>query len=91
MSRRSVSFVTSRWGEGRLTVVAARRPHDLGANGPAGLVMHQDPRQREMRAVADTLDNIWPQCGPDAVTMNERFFKQKDCVETYLGFQVRAH
>ena len=39
---------------------------------------------------ADTLDNIWPQCGPDQVTLNERFFKQKDCVETYLAVQVRA-
>jgi hypothetical protein len=39
---------------------------------------------------ADTLDNLWPQCGPDAVTLNERFFKQKDLVENYLAAQVRA-
>ena len=39
---------------------------------------------------ADTLDNIWPQCGPDAVTLNERFFKQKDLVENYLAAQIRA-
>lgn len=39
---------------------------------------------------ADTMDNIWPQCGPDAVTLNERYFKQKDQVETYLADQVKA-
>lgn len=39
---------------------------------------------------ADTLDNIWPQCGPDQATLNERFFKQKDWVEDYLADEVRA-
>ncbi len=39
---------------------------------------------------ADTLDNIWPQCGPDAVTLRERYFKQKDLVENYLAAQVKA-
>jgi hypothetical protein len=39
---------------------------------------------------ADSLDNIWPQCGPADVTLRERYFKQKDCVEVYLGDQVRA-
>jgi hypothetical protein len=39
---------------------------------------------------ADSLDNIWPQCGPDAVTLNERYFKQKDKVEVYVGNMVRA-
>jgi len=39
---------------------------------------------------ADSMDNIWPQCGPDAVTLNERFFKQKDQVESFLAAQVRA-
>jgi hypothetical protein len=38
---------------------------------------------------ADTLDNIWPQCGPDGVTLKERYFKQKDMVENYLAKQVR--
>jgi hypothetical protein len=38
---------------------------------------------------ADTLDNIWPQCGPDGVTLNDRFFKQKDLVENYLTAQVK--
>jgi hypothetical protein len=37
---------------------------------------------------ADTLDNIWPQCGPSDVTLRERFFKQKDTVENYLAEQV---
>jgi hypothetical protein len=39
---------------------------------------------------ADTLDNLWPQCGPDAVTLNERFFKIKDAVENYLAREVKA-
>ncbi len=39
---------------------------------------------------ADTLDNIWPQCGPDGVTLEERYFKIKDQVENYLAAQVRS-
>jgi hypothetical protein len=39
---------------------------------------------------ADTLDNIWPQCGPDGVALRERFFKIKDSVENYLAAQVRS-
>jgi hypothetical protein len=38
---------------------------------------------------ADTLDNIWPQCGPDDVALDDRYFKEKDKVEYYLGQQVR--
>jgi hypothetical protein len=39
---------------------------------------------------ADTVDNIWPQCGPDGVTLAKRYFKIKDKVENYLAAQVRA-
>lgn len=39
---------------------------------------------------ADTLDNIWPQCGPKGSTGANRYFKQKDMVENYLAAQVRA-
>jgi len=39
---------------------------------------------------ADTLDNIWPQCGPSDVTLPQRFFKEKDTVENFLAMQVRA-
>lgn len=39
---------------------------------------------------ADTLDNIWPQCGPPGVSLAERFFKIKDIVENFLAMQVRA-
>jgi len=39
---------------------------------------------------ADGLGNIWPQCGPDAVTLNERYFKQKDRVENYLAQKVKS-
>lgn len=38
---------------------------------------------------ADTLDNIWPQCGPPGVSLAERYFKQKDAVENYLAWRVR--
>jgi hypothetical protein len=39
---------------------------------------------------ADTLDNIWPQCGPSEAALNDRFFKQKDLVENYLAAMVKA-
>jgi hypothetical protein len=39
---------------------------------------------------ADTLDNIWPQCGPEGASLNDRYFKQKDLVENYLAAQVKA-
>ena len=39
---------------------------------------------------ADSLDNIWPQCGPKNVVRKERYFPQKDCVEVYLADQVRS-
>lgn len=39
---------------------------------------------------ADTLDNIWPQCGPAGVSLNNRYFKQKDMVENYLTAQVKS-
>ena len=38
---------------------------------------------------ADTLDNIWPQCGPPGVTLDNRFFKEKDTVENYLAWMVK--
>jgi hypothetical protein len=39
---------------------------------------------------ADTLDNIWPQCGPSGASLQKRFFKMKDIVENFLAMQVRA-
>jgi hypothetical protein len=39
---------------------------------------------------ADTLDNIWPQCGPPGVSLPDRYFKQKDMVENFLAKQVKA-
>jgi hypothetical protein len=39
---------------------------------------------------ADTIDNIWPQCGPSGVELGDRYFKQKDSVENYLAAEVRA-
>ncbi|HEY6451133.1 MAG TPA: hypothetical protein VIX87_00890 [Steroidobacteraceae bacterium] len=38
---------------------------------------------------ADTVDNIWPQCGPNDVALAQRYFKIKDGVENYLAAQVR--
>jgi hypothetical protein len=38
---------------------------------------------------ADTVDNIWPQCGPDHEMLAKRYFKIKDGVENYLAVQVR--
>jgi len=39
---------------------------------------------------ADTLDNIWPQCGPAGVKLAKRYFKIKDSVENYLAAKVKA-
>ena len=39
---------------------------------------------------ADTLDNIWPQCGPNGVALRARYFKLKDMVEDYLTAMVKA-
>ena len=39
---------------------------------------------------ADTLDNVWPQCGPNGVGLRERYFKIKDMVENYLTAMVKA-
>jgi hypothetical protein len=39
---------------------------------------------------ADTLDNIWPQCGPPGVLLAKRYFKIKDAVENYLAASVKA-
>jgi len=39
---------------------------------------------------ADTLENIWPQCGPKGAALARRYFKQKDMVENYLARQVRS-
>ena len=38
---------------------------------------------------ADTLDNIWPQCGPTGAPLPQRYFKEKDIVENYLASQVK--
>ena len=38
---------------------------------------------------SDTLDNIWPQCGPKKAILNSRYFKRKDAVENFLAGEVR--
>lgn len=39
---------------------------------------------------ADGLGNIWPECGPSAVALDERYFKIKDRVENYLADAVKS-
>lgn len=39
---------------------------------------------------ADGLGNIWPECGPDFVTLQNRYFKIKDRVENYLADEVKS-
>jgi hypothetical protein len=39
---------------------------------------------------ADGLGNIWPECGPSAVALDERYFKIKDRVENYLADEVKS-
>ena len=37
---------------------------------------------------ADTLDNVWPECGPANVPVWKRYFRRKDLVEGYLTKRV---
>jgi len=72
-------FVTYRW---------------YGLNKPAGntgqnQVCELDHLVSLELGGADTLDNLWPQCGPSHVELQERFFKRKDTVENYLAREVR--
>jgi len=39
---------------------------------------------------ADGLGNIWPECGPDFTALNDRYFKIKDRVESYMAVEVKA-
>ncbi|MGA7523746.1 MAG: hypothetical protein WBW84_14945 [Acidobacteriaceae bacterium] len=39
---------------------------------------------------ADGLGNIWPECGPSTVALDERYFEIKDRVENYLADEVKA-
>jgi hypothetical protein len=38
---------------------------------------------------ADTLDNIWPECGPPSVVLNHRYWRPKDKVEDRVAKAVR--
>jgi hypothetical protein len=38
---------------------------------------------------ADTLENLWPQCGRANVALPKRSFKRKDDVENYLARQIK--
>lgn len=39
---------------------------------------------------SDALANIWPQCGPDSVVLNQPYFRVKDRVERHLAMEVRS-
>ena len=64
----------------------ARPPNNTGQNQ----VCEKDHLISLELGGADTLANIWPQCGPDQTTLNARYFKRKDMVENYLAAQVRS-
>jgi hypothetical protein len=66
---------------------ALKKPqHNTGQN----MVCEKDHLVSLEIGGADTLDNIWPQCGPSGVTLGDRYFKQKDNVENYLAAEVKA-
>lgn len=64
-----------------------RRPHKNSGEHQVCELDHLVPLEL---GGADGLGNIWPQCGPDRVTLNERYFKQKDHVENYLEDEVKG-
>jgi hypothetical protein len=64
-------------------------PHPTGNTG-AGQTCELDHLISLELGGADSVDNIWPQCGPAGVALNKRYFKQKDQVENYLAAMVRA-
>lgn len=39
---------------------------------------------------SDQLENIYPQCGPENVPLEQRAFKRKDTVENYLAWAVKT-
>lgn len=39
---------------------------------------------------ADSLNNIWPICGPPGAELRQRYFKQKSLVEVFLAAEVKA-
>ncbi|MHB1698986.1 MAG: hypothetical protein ACYCSN_02445 [Acidobacteriaceae bacterium] len=39
---------------------------------------------------ADGLGNIWPECGPGSMPLQNRYFKIKDRVENYLADEVKS-
>jgi hypothetical protein len=41
-------------------------------------------------AGADTLDNLWPQCGPPHAPLAKRWFKIKDGIENHLTRGIKA-
>ncbi len=39
---------------------------------------------------SDTLENIWPQCGPAKAPLSKRWFKVKDQVENYVTREIKG-
>jgi len=60
------------------------------ANTGANQICEEDHLVSLELGGSDTLANIWPQCGPASVALNDRFFKEKDLVENYLAAEVKA-
>lgn len=72
-------FVTYHW-------YRIRHPYDNRGESQVCELDHLVPLEL---GGADTLDNIWPECGPAGATLRRRYFKQKDKVENYLAKMVR--
>ena len=79
-SSESEKHVTYRW-------YAMTPPHGNSGSNQVCELDHLVPLEL---GGADGLGNIWPECGPDGVTLENRYFKVKDRVENYLAGEVRA-
>jgi hypothetical protein len=64
-------------------------PHPSNNSGPTQICELDHYVPLELGG-ADTLDNIWPQCGPAGVKLEQRYFKMKDTVENYLTWAVKS-
>jgi hypothetical protein len=76
----SEKHITYRW-------YAIRLPHRNHGESQVCELDHLVPLEL---GGADGLGNIWPECGPSAVALDERYFKIKDRVENYLADAVKS-
>ena len=86
---RCVSNAVTTEGEKALTYDWYSLPHPSNNSGENQICELDHLVSLELGG-ADSLDNVWPQCGPAGVTLPQRFFKEKDTVENFLAMQVRT-